>query len=154
MSYTGNGFSWRVFVVNLERCCLQLLFNKNSSALTFQAWKAFFNNITFIVSLYTCSSIYDKHLNILKHFNLYPNGYWTTVEWNNALPTIFSNRCFGRMVLIKETILKKKKKKKTRSSLVVQWVKDMVLSLLWCRFDTWASNFCMQWARPKKKQIL
>ena len=29
------------------------------------------------------------------------------------------------------------------SSLVAQWVKDLVLSLLWPRFDPWRGNFCM-----------
>ena len=42
-----------------------------------------------------------------------------------------------------------------RSSLVAQWVKDLVLSLqqlgllLWHRFDPWPRNFCMLWAQPK-----
>ena len=37
-------------------------------------------------------------------------------------------------------------------------VKDLVLSLLWlgsllwCRFDPWPGNFCMQRAQPKKKK--
>ena len=39
-------------------------------------------------------------------------------------------------------------------------VKDLVLSLLWlgsllwCRFDPWPGNFCMQRAQPKKKKKL
>ena len=37
----------------------------------------------------------------------------------------------------------------SRSSLVVQWVKDLALLLLWCRFDHWPRNFCMLWAWPK-----
>ena len=38
------------------------------------------------------------------------------------------------------------------SSLVVQWIKDLVLSLLqlgsllWRAFDAWPGNFCMPWA--------
>ena len=75
---------------------------------------------------------------------------------------------------------KKKKKKKTKkllsrseyqlpikptlghralwSSLVAQWVKDHALtpqwlrSLLWHGFNPWPKNFCMPWARPKKKK--
>ena len=38
-----------------------------------------------------------------------------------------------------------------RSGLRAQWVKDPVLSLLWCRFDPCPWNFCMPWAQPKKK---
>ena len=44
-------------------------------------------------------------------------------------------------------------KKQTRvSSLLAQWVKDPVLSLLWLRsllwyrFDPWSENFYMRWA--------
>ena len=28
-------------------------------------------------------------------------------------------------------------------------VKDLMLSLLWCRFDPWAGNFCMPGLKPK-----
>ena len=41
---------------------------------------------------------------------------------------------------------------------VMQWVKDVVWSLLWCRsllchrFDPWPWNFCMPWTWPKKKK--
>ena len=41
------------------------------------------------------------------------------------------------------------------SSLVVQWVKDLALSLqhlgslLWLEFDPWLGNFCMPWVQPK-----
>ena len=46
------------------------------------------------------------------------------------------------------------------SSLGVQWVKDLVLSLwwlgslLWLRFDTWPRNFHMlrTWPKEKKKK--
>ena len=40
--------------------------------------------------------------------------------------------------------------------MVVQWVKDLALSLLWlglqlqCGFDSWLQNFCMPWVWPKK----
>ena len=39
------------------------------------------------------------------------------------------------------------------SSLVVQRVKDLVLSLLWpgCSFSPWPGNFCMLQVQPKKK---
>ena len=37
------------------------------------------------------------------------------------------------------------------TSLVVQWLKDPVLSLLWHGFDPWPQNFCMVWAWPRKK---
>ena len=43
------------------------------------------------------------------------------------------------------------------SSLVAQWVKDLVLSLqqlrslLWCGFHPWPRNFCMLWVQPKKQ---
>ena len=43
-------------------------------------------------------------------------------------------------------------------SLVVQWVKDMTLSLqglgmlLWREFDPWPRNFHMPWVQPKKKK--
>ena len=32
-------------------------------------------------------------------------------------------------------------------------IKDLVLSLLWLRFDPWPGNFHMPWAWPKKKVI-
>ena len=46
---------------------------------------------------------------------------------------------------------------KSGSSLVVQWVRDLVLSLaqcgwlLWYKFDPWPGNFHMLWAQPEKK---
>ena len=46
-------------------------------------------------------------------------------------------------------------KNKRRSSLVVQWVKDLALSLqqlrllLWCGFDPWPGNFYMLQVWPK-----
>ena len=45
---------------------------------------------------------------------------------------------------------------KVRSSLVAQWVKDLVLSLLWLRFllrhelDLWPGHLCMAWAWPRE----
>ena len=36
------------------------------------------------------------------------------------------------------------------NSLVAQWVKDPVLSLLWRGFDTWIRNYCMFQAWPPK----
>ena len=47
------------------------------------------------------------------------------------------------------------KQKIIGSSLVVQWVKDLVLSLQWLRsllwyvLDPWPRNFCMLWAWPQ-----
>lgn len=41
-----------------------------------------------------------------------------------------------------------------RSFLVVQCVKDLVLSLLCCRFDPWPGNLGVLWARPKKKNCM
>ena len=38
------------------------------------------------------------------------------------------------------------------SSLVAQWVKDQVLSLLWCEFDPSSRNLNMLWAWPKKEE--
>ena len=40
------------------------------------------------------------------------------------------------------------------SFLVAQRVKDLVLSLLWCRFDPQPKNFHMLQVKPKKKKIL
>ena len=37
------------------------------------------------------------------------------------------------------------------SSLVVQWAKDLALSLLWHRFSPWPGNFRMLWAWRKIK---
>ena len=45
---------------------------------------------------------------------------------------------------------KKKKKAEARSFLVHQRVKDLVLLLLWRRFDPWPRNFHMWWLQPKK----
>ena len=42
---------------------------------------------------------------------------------------------------------------RSRSSLVVQGVKDLVVSLLWHGFDPWPRNFCMPWAQPEKKRV-
>ena len=69
---------------------------------------------------------------------------------------------------VKEDIKKKKKsgislqlddqQKHSRSSLVVQWVKEPVLSLqqlgslLRCRFSSWPRNLYMLWVQPKKKK--
>lgn len=39
------------------------------------------------------------------------------------------------------------------SSLVTQWVKNLVLSLLWLGFDLWRLNFCMPRMRPPPKKI-
>ena len=39
-----------------------------------------------------------------------------------------------------------------RNSLVTQWVKDLVLSLLWCGFDPWPRNFHLLPAQSKKKK--
>ena len=39
-----------------------------------------------------------------------------------------------------------------RSSLVAQQIEDLVLSLLWRKFDPWPGNFCMPWAQPEKKE--
>lgn len=36
------------------------------------------------------------------------------------------------------------------SSLVAQWVNDLVLSLLWLGFDPCPRNFCMPWAQSKQ----
>ena len=33
------------------------------------------------------------------------------------------------------------------------WLKDLVLSLLWRRFNPWSRNFCMLWAWPKKRWL-
>ena len=47
-----------------------------------------------------------------------------------------------------------------RSFLVVQWVKDLALSMLWPRlqlghdFDPWPRNFCMLSVWPKEKKIV
>ena len=35
-------------------------------------------------------------------------------------------------------------------SLVAPWVKDLVLSLQWLRFDPWPGNFCVPWVWPPK----
>ena len=41
---------------------------------------------------------------------------------------------------------------KPRSSLVAQWIKDLVLSLLWPRFHPWHWNFHMPWSWPEKRR--
>ena len=38
------------------------------------------------------------------------------------------------------------------SSLVMQRVRDLALSLLWCGFDPWPGNFRMPQAQPKKRR--
>ena len=37
-------------------------------------------------------------------------------------------------------------------SLVAQWVKDMLLSLLWHGFDPWPGNFYVLWMQSKMKK--
>ena len=37
-----------------------------------------------------------------------------------------------------------------RSSLVAQQLKDLALSLWWCRLDPWPGNFCTLQAWPKE----
>ena len=52
-------------------------------------------------------------------------------------------------------MLKRKQALKSRlfrNSLVVQWVKDPALSLLWCGFDPWPGKFHMLWVWQKKKK--
>ena len=50
------------------------------------------------------------------------------------------------------------KRKEKKSSLVAQWVRYLVLSLLWLklglwhRFDPWPENFCKPQVQPKKKE--
>ena len=39
-----------------------------------------------------------------------------------------------------------------KSCLVMQWVKDLALSLQQWGFDPWPGNFCMLQAQPKKKR--
>lgn len=38
------------------------------------------------------------------------------------------------------------------SSLVAQWIKDLVLSLLWCGFESWPEKFCMPAVVAKKRK--
>ena len=38
------------------------------------------------------------------------------------------------------------------SSLTAQWVKNLVVSLLWFGFNPWPQNFCTPRAQPKKKR--
>lgn len=45
-----------------------------------------------------------------------------------------------------------KKKYNPWSSVVVQQVRDLALSLLWWEFDPWLGSFRMLWAQPKKKK--
>ena len=53
-----------------------------------------------------------------------------------------------------------KSKAVMESSLVVQWVKDLALSLLshgpllWCEFDPWPENFCMPRAWQKNQKVV
>lgn len=44
------------------------------------------------------------------------------------------------------------KKQALGSSLMVQRVKDLMLSLLWHGFDPYPGNFCMLRMQPKKKR--
>ena len=36
---------------------------------------------------------------------------------------------------------------------MAQWVKDLVLSLLWLEFSPWPGNFCMPQVQPKKRYL-
>ena len=36
---------------------------------------------------------------------------------------------------------------------MAQWVKDLILSLLWYKSDPWPRNFCLRQVWPKKKKI-
>ena len=49
-------------------------------------------------------------------------------------------------------VTKKRKEKHSRSSLVVQRVKDLVLSLLWHSFSPWPENFHMLLVWPKTRK--
>ena len=55
------------------------------------------------------------------------------------------------LLYVTDAAIKRKNNKKW-SSLVAQQVKDLALSLLWCRFDPWPGNFHMPWAWPKKEK--
>ena len=48
--------------------------------------------------------------------------------------------------------MKTQEKRSIWSSLMVLWVKDPALSLLWCKFDPWSKNFRMLWAWSKPNQ--
>ena len=37
---------------------------------------------------------------------------------------------------------------------MVQWVMDLVLSLLWYSFDPWPGNFHMPWVWQKKNKLV
>ena len=55
-----------------------------------------------------------------------------------------------------ENVALKRKKKSSGSSLVVQWVKDLMMlqqrgSLLWHEFNPWPGNFHMFWANSSPK---
>ena len=39
------------------------------------------------------------------------------------------------------------------SSLVAQWVKDLLLSVLWLGFDLWLRNFCMPQVSQKRRLL-
>ena len=49
-----------------------------------------------------------------------------------------------------DTWNRKRREKEKGSSLVAQQIKDLVLSVLWLRFEPWPWNFHMTWALPKK----
>ena len=97
-----------------------------------------------------------------------PGGSRTTrasVSWRSfaAVEDSFLQRSFEwRLCLSQKSqncVTKNKTTKKIElSSLVTQWVKDLVLLLLWlwllqwCEFSHWPGNFHMPWAWSKKKK--
>ena len=97
-----------------------------------------------------------------------PGGSRTTrasVSWRSfaAVEDSFLQRSFEwRLCLSQKSqncVTKNKTTKKIElSSLVTQWVKDLVLLLLWlwllqwCEFSHWPANFHMLWAWSKKKK--
>ena len=71
---------------------------------------------------------------------------------SDLIPGLGNSKCCG-------VVKKEGKKISLRSSLVVQWVKDLALSLqqlgllLWCRFDPWPGNYHMLWVWPEKNVL-
>ena len=57
-----------------------------------------------------------------------------------------------RMFWMKSKIINFLKNLSFWSSLVAQWVKDLVLSLLWLGFNPCPGNFRMPWTQPKKQK--
>ena len=86
-----------------------------------------------------------------------PSGERARVSGTDSTPTLAASCAFLALQIASDRKPNTNwLKQKAWSSLVAQWIKDLVVSLqqlgslLQCSFDPWPGNFHMPWAQPPK----